>query len=192
MSSSPSDPDPHRLDVAAFAAVRGELAGEWPATRLRRLAAATLEEVADAPRPPVAWRAAGERRVLPGAGTQPSLALLAGTEVMPGFPRPPGACRRRVAPPADARASGESHGRSTEQEVAFQARHASRSSGARQARSRHRADDRRNASASSRQPDRFLSRSKSAEDQSRSLIARPGRADRACPPGPVLEGERRS
>src|SRR5438309_4326323 len=82
MSASPSDPDPHRLDVAAFAAVRGELAGEWPATRLRRLAAATLEEVADAPRPPVAWRAAGERRVLPGAGTQPSLALLADTEVM--------------------------------------------------------------------------------------------------------------
>lgn len=73
--------DPRRLDVAALAAAGGELAGEWTADRLRRLAAATLAPADGSARPPIAWRARGERRVLAGAGMQPALAIGADTEV---------------------------------------------------------------------------------------------------------------
>lgn len=76
------DPDPHRLDVAAFAAARGELAGSWRADRLPRLVAATLEPADDAARADVRWGASGERRVLTGAGVQPSLSIRADTEVI--------------------------------------------------------------------------------------------------------------
>jgi uncharacterized protein len=81
MASSPRDLDPRRLDVAAFAAAGGELAGEWPADRLRRLLAATLAPEDGTSRPGVTWRASGERRVLPNAGRQPALAIEADTEV---------------------------------------------------------------------------------------------------------------
>jgi uncharacterized protein len=81
MASSARDLDPHRLDVGAFAATGGELAGDWPADRLKRLVAATLAPEDGAARPPVAWRASGERRILTGAGSQPSLSVCADTEV---------------------------------------------------------------------------------------------------------------
>ena len=81
MASSPRDLDPHRLDVGAFAASQGELAGDWPADRLRRLVAATLTPEDGTARPPVGWRASGKRRVLAGAGLQPSLTVGADTEV---------------------------------------------------------------------------------------------------------------
>ncbi len=75
-------PDPHRLDVAAFAAAGGELRGDWPAAQLRRLLSATLESPADAGRLDVAWKAHGERLPLVGGGRQPSLLLEADTEVV--------------------------------------------------------------------------------------------------------------
>jgi uncharacterized protein len=81
MASSPRELDPRRLDVAAFASAAGEIAGEWPAERLPRLSAAGLDTDDAAPRAPIAWRAVGERRVLAGAGLQPSLAIDAGTEI---------------------------------------------------------------------------------------------------------------
>jgi uncharacterized protein len=81
MASSTRDLDPHRLDVAAFAAAEGELAGEWRADRLARLAAATLAPVDGSARSAIAWHARGERRVLAGAGRQPALSLGADSEV---------------------------------------------------------------------------------------------------------------
>ena len=79
--ASSRDLDPHRLDVAAFAAAGGEIAGEWPAGRLARLVAATLPPQDGAGRPGIAWRASGARRALAGAGVQPSLSVGADTEV---------------------------------------------------------------------------------------------------------------
>ncbi|HEX4234919.1 MAG TPA: YceD family protein [Caldimonas sp.] len=73
--------DPRRLDVAAFAAAAGELAGEFPAEALPRLASATLAPAADLPRPGVRWRVDGERRPLPGAGVQASLLVTASADV---------------------------------------------------------------------------------------------------------------
>src|SRR6187549_2276906 len=81
MASSTRDLDPHRLDVGAFAAAGGELAGAWPADRLTRLVAATLAPQDGTPRPLVDWRASGERRVLAGAGRHPTLSVGADTEV---------------------------------------------------------------------------------------------------------------
>ena len=82
MSSLSRDLDPHHLDVAAFAAANGELAGDWPARRLTRLVAATLPPQDGTDRPDVGWRASGSRRVLQGAGWQPALSLGADTEVV--------------------------------------------------------------------------------------------------------------
>ncbi|HEY2560340.1 MAG TPA: DUF177 domain-containing protein [Caldimonas sp.] len=73
--------DPRRLDVAAFAAAAGELAGEFAAEALPRLRSATLAPAADSPRPGVRWQIDGERRLLAGAGVQPSLWVTASTEV---------------------------------------------------------------------------------------------------------------
>ena len=81
MASSTRDLDPHRLDVAAFAAGGGELGADWSADRLRRLASATLAPPDGTARPAIAWRARGERRALAGAGTRPSLRIGATTEV---------------------------------------------------------------------------------------------------------------
>src|SRR5215218_7746005 len=81
MASSTRDLDPHRLDVAAFAAAGGELDGVWPVNRLTRLVAATLPPQDASARPDVSWHASGERRVLAHAGTQPALAVGADTEV---------------------------------------------------------------------------------------------------------------
>jgi uncharacterized protein len=72
--------DPRRLDVATFAAVEGELAGELGQHALRRLSAATIPPQAGEPAA-IAWRARGERRVLAGAGVQPALAIAAQAEV---------------------------------------------------------------------------------------------------------------
>jgi uncharacterized protein len=73
--------DPRHLDVAAFAAAGGELAGDVAGDALTRLASATLA-AADSPRADVRWRARGERQLLPGAGIQPSLDVEAETEVV--------------------------------------------------------------------------------------------------------------
>jgi uncharacterized protein len=73
--------DPRRLDVAAFAAAAGELAGELPVEALPRLRSATLPPAADSPRPEVRWHVVGERLLLAGAGVQPSLLVEASTEV---------------------------------------------------------------------------------------------------------------
>jgi uncharacterized protein len=73
--------DPLRLDVAAFAAAEGELAGLWPAERLPRLVSATLPPPEGKPRADIDWRVVGERRVLLGAGIRPSLQIEASTEV---------------------------------------------------------------------------------------------------------------
>jgi uncharacterized protein len=81
MASSPRDFDPHRLDVAAFAAAHGELAGDWPGERLKRLADATLPPTDGEGRAGITWGVSGERLDLPGAGPQPSLAIAADTEV---------------------------------------------------------------------------------------------------------------
>jgi uncharacterized protein len=81
MASSTRDLDPHRLDVGAFAAAGGELAGDWRADRLTRLVAATLAPQDGSARPDIGWRARGERRLLAGAGLQPSLSVGADTEV---------------------------------------------------------------------------------------------------------------
>ncbi|HSW04862.1 YceD family protein [Aquabacterium sp.] len=65
-------PDPLRLDVAAFAADAAELSGDWPGVDLTRLAAtqAPPQDIAPAA---VAWRASGERRAV--AGSEPELWL---------------------------------------------------------------------------------------------------------------------
>jgi Predicted metal-binding, possibly nucleic acid-binding protein len=73
--------DPSRLDVAAFAAAGGELAGEMPMHAMPRLASATLAPDDGALRAEIRWRAVGERHLLPGAGLQPSLVVEATTEV---------------------------------------------------------------------------------------------------------------
>jgi DUF177 domain-containing protein len=81
MAALPFDPDPRRLDVAAFAAGGGELEGEWRAEALPRLVSATLPPADGSARPGIAWRVAGKRRVLPGAGTQAVLVIGADTQV---------------------------------------------------------------------------------------------------------------
>ena len=81
MASSSRDLDPRRLDVAALAAAGAELAGEWPADRLRRLTSATLPPEDGTARPAIAWHAHGDRRVLAGAGVQASLVIGADTEI---------------------------------------------------------------------------------------------------------------
>ena len=73
--------DPRRLDVAAFAAAGGELAAEVAGEAMPRLAAATLPPPDGSPRPPIEWRATGERLPLAGAGVQPSLFVDASTDV---------------------------------------------------------------------------------------------------------------
>lgn len=73
--------DPKRLDVAALAGAGAELDGEWPAERLARLMAATLDPPAGAARAAIAWRVRGERRALAGAGVRPSIELGADTDV---------------------------------------------------------------------------------------------------------------
>jgi len=79
--AAPRPLDPRRLDVAAFAALGGELSGEIAAAAMPRLAAATLPPADGSPRPDVPWRATGERLSLAGAGLQPSLLVSAATDV---------------------------------------------------------------------------------------------------------------
>jgi DUF177 domain-containing protein len=73
--------DPKRLDVAAFAALGGELADETAAAAMPRLASATLPPADGSPRADVQWRATGQRLPLAGAGVQPSLLVTAATDV---------------------------------------------------------------------------------------------------------------
>lgn len=63
--------DPRRLDVAAFAADRGEMAGHWPLAALDRLAGSVLG--AEPPEAPVHWQAQGDSR--PVTGSEPELWL---------------------------------------------------------------------------------------------------------------------
>ena len=79
--AAPRPLDPKRLDVAAFAALGGELSGELAAAALPRLASATLPPEDGSPRADVQWRATGERLPLAGAGVQPSLFVDAATDV---------------------------------------------------------------------------------------------------------------
>jgi uncharacterized protein len=73
--------DPLRLDVAAFAAEGGELAGEWPAAALPRLNDATHTEGAVDDTSPVVWRAQGRSEAPVGGQPQPWLHLEAETAV---------------------------------------------------------------------------------------------------------------
>jgi len=66
--------DAKRLDVAAFAAARGSIAGEWPLGALARLASMNTEG-STAAAPPVTWQARGERAKLDGAGIHPGLVV---------------------------------------------------------------------------------------------------------------------
>jgi uncharacterized protein len=75
-------PDPRRLDLAAFAAAKGELKGEWPIASLRRLMSATPAAATDIGRHEVSWQVQGERLSLPGAGAQPSVLIEAKAEVI--------------------------------------------------------------------------------------------------------------
>ena len=75
MSSRPEF-DPARLDVAAFAAARGTLAGTWPLRNLTRLAESTVP-LADGGEDPVRWQVDGMLAPLLGAGAQPALQLVA-------------------------------------------------------------------------------------------------------------------
>ena len=73
--------DPRRLDVAAFAAEEGELAGDAPASAMPRLGSATLAPVDGSPRADIRWRVTGKRLPLESAGVRPSLLIEASTEV---------------------------------------------------------------------------------------------------------------
>jgi len=75
MSSRPAF-DPARLDVAAFAAGRGSLEGNWPLESFERLAKATLS-LADGGEDPVRWKAEGTLAPLLGTGLRPALQLRA-------------------------------------------------------------------------------------------------------------------
>ena len=79
MASRPAF-DPVRLDVAAFAAGRGAIAGTWPLRSLARLAAGTVP-LADGGEDPVQGQAEGAPAPLPGAGMQPALRLVADAAV---------------------------------------------------------------------------------------------------------------
>lgn len=72
--------DPLRLDVAAFAAEGGELAGQWPGSSLERLAGSQTPQQ-DTPIADVEWRAAGERRPVTGGEPELWLQLSARTPV---------------------------------------------------------------------------------------------------------------
>jgi uncharacterized protein len=65
-------PDPLRLNVAAFAADGGQLSGDWPGDTLTRLADSQTPPQ-DAALADVRWQAAGERR--PVTGSEPELWL---------------------------------------------------------------------------------------------------------------------
>ena len=79
MATSSRTTDPRRLDVAAFAAVNGELAGEWAQEGFARMATVTV--AAPAPAPAVRWRVHGQRALLAGAGVQAALRIEADTVV---------------------------------------------------------------------------------------------------------------
>ena len=76
MSSRPAAFDPARLDVAAFAAARGSLAGSWPLRSLARLADSALP-LADGGEDPVRWQVDGAFAPLLAAGAQAALQLKA-------------------------------------------------------------------------------------------------------------------
>jgi len=71
-------PDPLRLDMAAFASDGGQLAGQWPGAELSRLAESQTppQDIALAA---VAWQAAGERRAVTGSDAEIWLTLTART-----------------------------------------------------------------------------------------------------------------
>jgi uncharacterized protein len=75
----PRELDPHRLDVLAFAQSRGSLAGEWPLSRLERLAA-SLSGSAPA-QASVTWSATGEQEAVRGGAARTWLRLKAAAEL---------------------------------------------------------------------------------------------------------------
>ncbi|MDT7834510.1 YceD family protein [Aquabacterium sp. OR-4] len=72
--------DPLRLDVAAFAADGGALAGQWPGDSLVRLAE-SQSPPQDVPLGEVRWQVQGERRAVAGGEAELWLALSADTRV---------------------------------------------------------------------------------------------------------------
>jgi uncharacterized protein len=73
--------DENRLDVAAFAQAGASLEGEWPLSRMDRLAEAFAPEAPPSEDDTVAWRVTGEQRQLRGGQAQTWLHLQAQTEV---------------------------------------------------------------------------------------------------------------
>lgn len=67
--------DPLKLDMAAFAAEHGELAGDWPLQALPRLAESAVPEASVGAM--VHWQARGELRPLPGGTAEVWLQLKA-------------------------------------------------------------------------------------------------------------------
>jgi uncharacterized protein len=62
--------DPHKLDLRRFARDGALLEGTWPQDRFTRLATSLMPPLADAPAPPVQWRAQGQQRLVPGGEPQ--------------------------------------------------------------------------------------------------------------------------
>ena len=62
--------DPHKLDLRRFARDGAVLEAAWPQDRFTRLAVSLMAPLADAPPPPVQWRATGQQRPVPGGEPQ--------------------------------------------------------------------------------------------------------------------------
>lgn len=77
--STPRSFDPHRLDIKAFALAAGQLAGEWPLTRMPRLLQDTLPLTADSPAQTVTWSASGSHKAVLGGEPEIRLRLQAHT-----------------------------------------------------------------------------------------------------------------
>lgn len=75
--------NPLRLDVAAFARGGAELAGEWAAAELSRLADSAAPEAPVAGWAPVRWRLRGEERARHGAAPEVWLQLQVEAEAWP-------------------------------------------------------------------------------------------------------------
>ena len=73
--------DPLRLDVGAFAKAGGRLDGDWPMTRLARLADSAVPETPVRDTDRVHWRARGESRTARGGPAQAWLHLEASTKI---------------------------------------------------------------------------------------------------------------
>jgi len=75
--------NPLRLDVPAFARAGAELAGEWPATELPRLAEVAADEAPATAWPPARWRLVAEERPVRGGEAEIWLHLQIDAEARP-------------------------------------------------------------------------------------------------------------